>query len=275
VGRPILREYISPEQGANDIIENQQLNIRPLIGIVTQPYNKTHDYIMSAYVKFVELSGARVVPIDWRQSKAELESLIPKLNGILFPGGDTYIVNEDGSLPEYSIKGKIILDKVKALNDQGIYYPIWAVCMGLEEIAVIEAPFPDTLLIGYFEAQNTANNVTLVSDLSKSKMFKSMPQHLINAIQKENITFNSHHDGMTPETFAKYDGLKEYQMIGVAYDSKGVEYVAIVEHKKYPIYGHQYHPEKNSFIFNPNLVIPHTLNAVYLAQYYSNFFVKE
>lgn len=251
------------------------MNSRPLIGIITQPKNETYDYIMAAYVKFVELGGARAVPVNWRQSDAELEELTSKLNGILMPGGSANLVNEDGSLSEYSRKGKVIVDKAKALNDEGIYFPVWAVCMGFQELTVIEAPFPDTLLSGKFDSYNVANNVTLVSDLSKSKMFQSMPQHLINAIRTENITFNSHHDGIIPETYAKYDSLKDYQLIGVAYDNKGVEYVSIVEHKKYPIFGHQYHPEKTIFIFNPDLVVPHSLNAIELSQYYSNFFVFE
>lgn len=262
--KPFIKSVLKPEP----------VNDRVLIGILTQPRNETHDYTMAAYVKFIEQSGARAVRVNWRLPDDELVSLISKINGVLFPGGSTSLSHEDGSLSDYSMKGKVILDKAKEMNDKGIHFPVWAVCLGFEEIAQIEAPYNDTIQSG-FESYNYANNVTFVTDVSKSKMLSQMPAYLVNAIQKENITFNSHHKGIKPETFTKYKGLKEYQVLGVAYDNNGVEYTSIYEHKKYPIYAHQYHPEKNAFIFSPNLVVPHTLNAILLGQFYSNFFVQE
>ena len=44
---------------------------------------------------------------------------------------------------------------------------------------------------------------------------------------------------------------------------------------KYPIYGTQWHPEKNSFNWNPHFVINHGAHAVRVAQYFANFFVNE
>ena len=36
-------------------------------------------------------------------------------------------------------------------------------------------------------------------------------------------------------------------MTGTAYDKHGKEFVATVEHRRYPFFGTQYHPEKNQF----------------------------
>ena len=44
---------------------------------------------------------------------------------------------------------------------------------------------------------------------------------------------------------------------------------------KYPIYGTQWHPEKNAFNWNPHYVINHSAHAVRVAQYFANFFVSE
>jgi gamma-glutamyl hydrolase len=242
---------------------------------MTQPINETHNYIMAAYIKFIEQAGARVVPIHHTSSDEEILDLVTKINGVLFPGGSTDVDNEDGSLTEYSRKGKLIIDKAKEMNDNGIHFPIWGVCLGFQEITVIEAPFKNVLLHKVFDSYNVANNVTFVSNLEKSQMYRNMPQHLLNAMQKENITMNTHHDGVIPETFQKYDALKEYNVLAVSYDQKGVEYVATIEHKKYPIFAHQYHPEKNAYIWATGLVVPHSQNAIALTQYYSNFFVTE
>lgn len=256
--------------------EDQPLNERPIIGIIAQPFNSTiPNYIMAAYIKFIEQAGARVVPVFASDSDETILDLMSKINGIVFPGGSTELNHEDGSLTPYSLKGKMILDKVKEMNDAGIHFPVWAICLGIQEVAVIEAPFPDVLMHDAFDSYNVANNVTFKSEMSQSRMYKNIPQHIFIAMQNENITFNSHHDGLYPEVFRKYPGLQDYNVLAVSYDKKGVEYVASIEHKKYPIYGHQYHPEKNAFIWYKELVVPHTQNAIALEQYYANFFVTE
>ena len=43
-------------------------------------------YIAASYVKLIEMSGAQVVPILAFSERAYIEKLLPKLNGVLFPG---------------------------------------------------------------------------------------------------------------------------------------------------------------------------------------------
>lgn len=64
------------------------LTLRSVIGILAQPTgdNKA-SYIAASYVKYIESSGGRVVPIDYRWSTEKLRSVFSKVNGILFPGG--------------------------------------------------------------------------------------------------------------------------------------------------------------------------------------------
>lgn len=103
-----------------------------------------------------------------------------------------------------------------------------------------------------------------------------MPAHLLEALQTEPITYNSHHDGVYPSVFTDYEVMKEnYHMIGTSTDRKGVEYVATFEHKTYPIYCHQYHPEKIEFVFREGVTIPRTENAVGLSHYYAEFFAND
>ena len=47
-------------------------------------------------------------------------------------------------------------------------------------------------------------------------------------------------------------------MLGVSYDLKGLKYTATIEHKKYPIFGFQYHTEKNGFILGSKHQVPHS-----------------
>lgn len=261
---------LSTVRNGDDIV-----NQRPVIGIIDQPRHDNATYIMAAYVKFLEQAGARVVPIHYNSTDEELITLVSKLNGVLYAGGSTVLNNEDGSLTEYSRKGKVILDKVKEMNDNGSHVPVWAVCLGFQEITVIEAPYPDVLIHNKFDSDNVANNITFPHGVSNSKLYGSLPTELIIAIQAENITYNSHHDGVYPKTYEAHESLRQYHMLGVSYDNKGVEYVAVVEHKKYPIFGMQYHPEKNAFIWKTDLFVPHSQTAIKLEQALANFFVTE
>ncbi len=72
-----------------------QPNQRPIIGIYTQSDSDDEPkltatfqtYIAASYIKFVEMSGAQVVPILAYSTQSEIAALLPKLNGVLFPGG--------------------------------------------------------------------------------------------------------------------------------------------------------------------------------------------
>ena len=45
-------------------------------------------YIMSAYVRFMESSGARVVPIIYDESFDDIKEKLSHIDGLLFPGGN-------------------------------------------------------------------------------------------------------------------------------------------------------------------------------------------
>ncbi|CAF4729657.1 unnamed protein product, partial [Rotaria sp. Silwood2] len=69
-------------------------NTRPIIGILTQPTpilwmkpNRT-TYLGASYVKYIEATGAQVVPIRMYQTTDYYLHLFNSLNGVLFPGGD-------------------------------------------------------------------------------------------------------------------------------------------------------------------------------------------
>lgn len=106
------------------------LNKQPVIGIVTQTFDESFSddprfagydsYIMSAYVKFLESAGARIIPMIRSESREVTLDKLSKVNGILFPGGT-------GDYIEY---GQFIFDTVKQINDNGTYFPLWGTCLG-------------------------------------------------------------------------------------------------------------------------------------------------
>ena len=76
--------------------ELQELNKRPIIGILSQELSDTLEewygdnytsYIGAAYIKYVEAAGARVVPVLINQPDEYYEIIFNSTNGLLIPGG--------------------------------------------------------------------------------------------------------------------------------------------------------------------------------------------
>ena len=74
------------------------MNKQPVIGILSQTleiemrndsrFANYTSYIMGAYVKYIEASGARVVPIIWGEPEEDILEKLKHIDGVLFPGGD-------------------------------------------------------------------------------------------------------------------------------------------------------------------------------------------
>lgn len=58
-------------------------------------------------------------------------------------------------------------------------------------------------------------------------------------------------------------------------DWNGFRFISTIEHRFYPFYGVQFHPEKNLYEWVRNKNISHTQNAIATSQYFSEFFVNE
>jgi gamma-glutamyl hydrolase len=104
-----------------------------------------------------------------------------------------------------------------------------------------------------------------------------MDSKLYQAVQTEQLVYNSHHFCISNDKIEESTGplSKNFNLLAVNWDAHGQEYIALVEHKKLPIYASQFHPEKNGFEWTTYENIPHTQNAIYFMQYLGNFFVDE
>ena len=60
-------------------------------------------YALADYKSFVEQAGGGAVPIFVNQPDSYYEQLLPRLNGVLFPGGDVDLVKSP-----YGKVGKIV-----------------------------------------------------------------------------------------------------------------------------------------------------------------------
>lgn len=252
--------------------------VGPVIGILTQdceddcPAGKL-TYIAASYVKYLESAGARVVPVHYNVPLDNLTQTFQKLNGLLYPGGGMDLRDFD------TVYVKAVLhlwNLAKTANDVGDFFPIWGTCLGFETICVAAANDPKVLQDG-FDSENLAIPLQFTDAVSSSQLFgPSTSAEVMLSAGKENVTMNNHQSGVSPTTFTTNSALASfYRVLSTNVDRKGKPFVSSIEGIKYPVFGTQWHPEKNTFEWTDREGIPHTPGAVIVAQYTANFFVQQ
>lgn len=257
----------------------------PVIGILAQdadfePYAGSHNYIASSYIKWIEQTSSRVVPVDYQSSFEEIEELMRQLNGFLLPGGDTELFESvNGTLvPTYyqEVVG-FILETAKNINDEGTYYPVWGTCMGFQNMFIALGGQNVSLLCsGCFNGSNQTAPITLLPGASDSRLLKGVPKDLISYVLTENALTWSHHDGFNLSAYYSNPIIfNNVNLLATSYDKSDNEFVGIIEHKSYPFYGVQFHPEKAQFEWLSRININHDIRSSWFSTYLAYFFGSE
>jgi len=129
-----------------------------------------------------------------------------------------------------------------------------------------------------FLKENYPIYLNFTENAKTSKLYGNADPKILSILAdpKTPVTMNNHVDGVEPSTYSSNSKLSSFfNVLSTNVDRKGREFVSGWESKKYPIYGIQWHPEKNPFEWNLQESLPHSPEAVMVAQYMSNFFVSE
>ncbi|XP_078543376.1 gamma-glutamyl hydrolase [Lissotriton helveticus] len=249
------------------------VNDRPIIGVLAQETHFGHlyhygtSYIAASYVKTLESAGARVVPIRINLTEAEYESIFNSINGVLFPGGGVDLKTSGYARAAYTFY-KLAL---KA-NDRGDYFPIWGTCLGFEQLTYITSG-ENLLTLTSTEDVALPLNFTTVPD--KSKIFRDVPKDLVKALATKPLTANFHDWSLSVKNYTDNEKLRKFYKVLTTNTDGQVEFVSTMEAYKYPIYGAQWHPEKNPYEWKSPSSTSHSLQAIRVAFYMASFLVSE
>uniref|UniRef100_A0A3B4ZX18 folate gamma-glutamyl hydrolase n=1 Tax=Stegastes partitus TaxID=144197 RepID=A0A3B4ZX18_9TELE len=180
--------------------QQQQLNLRPLIGVLAQEnlpgdqFARGSSYIAASYVKYLEGSGARVVPIRINRTEDEYAKIFYSVNGLLLPGGDV-----DLQTSQFSRAAKIFYNLALKANDAGDYFPIWGTCQGFQQLSVLTA---NKNLLTLTDTKAVALPLTFTPAAQSSRLFRSFPKDLLHSLADENITSNFHSWSLSMQVFS-------------------------------------------------------------------------
>ena len=164
------------------------------------------------------------------------------------------------------------------MNDRGIYYPIWGICLGLEVMA--SWPYepridPKSVTRGTNPKMMTLN---FTESARSSKIFGAMPEKLYRDMQTIAMAANFHKYGVAIKTYQQSEAFQElFTVTSTNHDDNGMEYIATMEARNYPFYAFQWHPEKVHFMDTlvpaKDLKQPHEAFAMH--RYMSDFLISE
>ena len=205
-------------------------NNRPIIGILSQemspgllpPSCKGVSYIAASYVKYIESAGGRVVPILTTMSEEEIEYLFRSINGVLYPGGDATLFHS-----RYFDNAALFYRLAAKANAAGDFFPIWGTCLGFQALSSITA---GERVVSRSDAIDLTLPLNFTNDAFHSRMLKDAPQGLTKKLSNEGLTYNFHHNCVTPDTFANNKKLREsYKVLSYNNDVNGKTFISTME----------------------------------------------
>ena len=234
---------------------------------------------MASYVKWIEAAGARVAPILYNQTDAELKNIFDQLSGLVFPGGHCGFHGT-----AYGNASWYLQTLAKAANDDGDVFPMWGTCQGFQQLAQFGSGQMEPSVL-----HRTAGTEGLLVPVNftdygrtSSHLMQNAPASVKQTLESVPVTINLHHYSvLTSVVEAPGSALHNFfSVVANNIDANGTKFVSMIEARHYPFYGTQFHGEKNAFEWeqgwegNDTAKQAHSAGAVAAMQYLSSFFVN-
>ena len=199
----------------------ETLHDRPIIAILAQSVEGTpleglgKSYILASYVKYIESSGGRVVPILNNLTENEINKLFQSVNGVLFPGGDVSVTSSD-----FARTGRIIYKLAMEAFDNDDYFPLWGTCLGFELLSVLRSGTAEVL--SQCDSENLAIPLNFTEGYRKSRLFENISTNIAKFLSSSPTTVNLHNEGVYTTTFKKREKLMNFfHVLSTNVDRKG------------------------------------------------------
>lgn len=234
-------------------------NHYPSIGILSVPmtigkHKYTHSYIPASYIKWLEMNNARVIPIPYDTPHGAIDMILNQVNGVLFIGGQVDHKMIQAEYIRFIETFEYIFNHAKLSNNKGKYFPLFGICLGMEMLAMINEGSKNLIpnfikKKGISDVAARNNNAKLHFIKKDAKILKIFSEEELDEFRKKSCVFQNHGLGFLEKASYIKRWNKHWDIVATSKstDKKRENYVSILEYKKYPFYGLQFHPEKVLF----------------------------
>ncbi|TDG48116.1 hypothetical protein AWZ03_005533 [Drosophila navojoa] len=242
---------------------------------------KPASYIAASYVKFLEAGGGLVVPIWIGRDHNYYRLMMGRINGVLLTGGAVYL---DEEVNPAKVARWMTNDCVKSIqyiyelalqrNKENDYFPIWATCLGFQLMLKNAAPSMKRASCG--ETIFRALPLQLTDDYANSSMFRGLSPELHTRLQSEPFACYQQKYCITEESLGA--AANDWHVLATGQARSGLRFITLIEHRQYPFYGCQFHPERTAYEQLVGREDPyaesHTQHGIQLSQHFAQFFVE-
>ncbi|XP_068438148.1 gamma-glutamyl hydrolase-like [Clinocottus analis] len=247
-----------------------QRNDHPVFGILAQQiFNgrpNQRSYIGTSYVKLLESAGARVVPVFLNQPLEEYKRVFNTINGIILPGGKSSFYSS-----KFQRASQIFYELAIEAKNRGDHFPIIGTCLGIEQLFFLTST---RMQLSSTKTRGVTLPLTFTNETKGSRMFRDFPAQVMEDMATLPLSEHSHLWGMALSVFNKNEELKKFYKVLTTNTDGKTEFVSTIEAYDYPIYGTQWHPEKNAYEWRKPYVL-HSPEAVMVTFYMAKFYVSE
>jgi gamma-glutamyl hydrolase len=270
----------------------------PVVGIMTQPYKigdvvdghfspfdpatmdpkeHTFEYIPASYKRYLEMAGAKVVPIIHDTSEENLIELLGKINGVLFTGGSLDLVDpQTEEYHPYTKTADRIFEYAKERLEEGDYFPLVGICQGFQLLNILQSE--DKFVLKRSPAMIRNDTLKPLREFETSRNFGKMAENAEWYFNNNIVVVNLHNWGiyLSDYVYSRPELYNFYRMITYEEDDDRRLVVTSIEAFNYPIYAYQFHPERNLFEFSiEGNVCPKSPEARQFSEDLMFFFVEE
>lgn len=231
------------------------LSSKPIIGILANPepiesFDDKGDLVVGSYVRWLESFGAEVVTIHQWYNEEQLETLLSKINGVLFQGGGR---DFNFSAP-WEKNGIYVINYAKRTG-----LPLWGTCMGFQFIC--DGILAEEILEKYNDM--SLLHPAILTEKSKTcKTYSKFTPADFDIFEKKDSTIYFHSFGVSEEGFnAKKELVDLFDITSFGVDKDNKKFINSIESKTGNIFGTQYHPEKNPYI-RTDYDLEHTIDGL-------------
>lgn len=211
-----------------------------------------YTYVGWSYVEWISQTGAMPVLVPYDIPLERLAVTLNEVQAVLIPGGASPLSSNTGTDTTYMRAVKYIIQHAKkSLDNGGTNFPVFGINEGMH--AIVAATLGTNMISAGYTDIAVDHPIKIEGGvLEHTKLFNSIEKSNLQYVSSEGMMYFKHSAGIDIEKNPENKDMieKEYYIVGTSNSGKehnGTRFVSMIEHKQYPFFGTQFHPEKSQF----------------------------